>query len=255
MFRGRTSRYRHGFTLVELLVVIGIIAVLVAILLPAMQKARRAAQITKCAANLHMIALAFNSYLIESRGVAFWRSQNIGLNGMDWYVYGGRDTGNKYNLPPPGQGGFFNILHPRPLNKYMGTMKDAEVFHCPADTDAAPWAYGYSQFDWCGNSYNFNANGPNYTEFNPPPPGVIPGEGGLAGVNFAKVKNTSKVIVFMDAGLFQEGDWHRQFKGNICLADSHVVFTTLPKADSVEYDWVNEKLWGELKDVTLMSTP
>src|SRR6185436_240777 len=107
------------------------------------------------------------------------------------------------------------------------------------------WAEANSNYESTGNSYNFNADGPIYTNFNlPPPAGVTPGEGGLAGVNFSKVRNSSKVIVFMDAGLFHGADWHRQFKGNICLADSHVVFTTLPAADSAEFDWVNQKLWG-----------
>ncbi len=66
-------RYRHasplaratGFTLIELLVVIAIIALLIAILLPSLQRAREIARRASCAGNLHDIDIGLNSYAAE----------------------------------------------------------------------------------------------------------------------------------------------------------------------------------------------
>jgi prepilin-type N-terminal cleavage/methylation domain-containing protein len=69
---GQSGRRRHGFTLVELLVVIGIIAVLISLLLPALGRVRENARVVQCMSNSRSLGQAITIYHAQNQNVYPW---------------------------------------------------------------------------------------------------------------------------------------------------------------------------------------
>jgi len=97
-----TSNGRRGFTLVELLIVIGIITLLVAILMPALSKARRMARQIQCASNLRNLVNYTFMYGNENRGaVRTWNNitqvfDQLNATGANYKYDAGNGTLNNF---------------------------------------------------------------------------------------------------------------------------------------------------------------
>jgi prepilin-type N-terminal cleavage/methylation domain-containing protein/prepilin-type processing-associated H-X9-DG protein len=145
MARGRTKLacrrncYASGFTLVELLVVIAIIAVLVALLLPAVQYARESARSTQCKSNLRQIGMAIDQYVDKQ--------------------------GARGRFPNAADTPLVTPTVPTLSSVIGGHIESSQdVFRCPSDylnpkdldpNYAPPGADPQTWFDWQGLSYEY----------------------------------------------------------------------------------------------------
>jgi prepilin-type processing-associated H-X9-DG protein len=181
-----------AFTLIELLVVISMIALLISILLPALDATRRQAKKVVCQSNMKNVNTALLTYVNEfDTYPVLFKSQPLSWATWSFGGWTGKDFETYCN--PNATGTFCFQTHQRPLSVYMlqphevrpdqpgadgifGTADDLvtpmPVFRCPSDTVATQWRWRYgsnwecgdtsqnilelSSYEQCGSSYQMN---------------------------------------------------------------------------------------------------
>jgi prepilin-type N-terminal cleavage/methylation domain-containing protein len=252
---GERNPARFGFTLLEVLVVVAVIALLAAILMPSLSQARQQTRRVVCQSNLKQIAAAFEMYFRDSKDWLL-RGPNKELNHGGQQGNRSREFGKDPNRPVP-----------KPLNRYVGmppvTRTGPGVFSCPSDTgtsDIRPTA-----FSNYGTSYYSNhlLIGQNSIDLPPGEP-CEPACGlwtrikkRIGTLKRSGVQDVSRVLLIGDYTWYDNWDptvperfpyWHQtRSMHNFAFVDTHVEFVPIRKGIHVDKRYTLIPFMGELR--------
>ena len=242
----RKHRPVYGFTLVELLVVISIIALLIAILLPALGKVRGTARSIQCLSNLRQQGVAGLAYTEDNKGeLAYYALQpaRTNLGEVEWpspNTFGGKTSSPLWATQ--GGGDAYAPIQHRPLNAYlMGGVRpgpdpgalnddnptpgpadpqlrqDVEAFRCPSDANVenGPYDRAHTPISEPGEEVGFQQDAPYFSGYE------------SQGNSYNAASNRSLHYPAISFGGFNNPELTNQSKSRVFLAGAGLSETVL----------------------------